>query len=118
MYVCMYYVYVCIYVCMYVCMFVSIMCMYLCMYVCMFVSIMCMYVSMYVSMYVCMCVCVADSGTQFASQRPKDEAQLPILLSSTICLYAIGGNNLLTEISFVSVSGTGLLDGVRIIARW
>ena len=69
-------------------------------------------------MYVCMWEGgVGDSGTQFVSQHPKDEAQLPMLLSPAICLYVAGGNNLLTEISFVSVSGTGPLDGAR-IARW
>jgi len=70
MYVCMYYVFmcVCVYVGMYVCMYVRtyvrmFVCMYICMYVCMYVRIYvcmyayihaCMYACMYIRMYVCM----------------------------------------------------------------
>jgi len=79
----------------------------------------CMFVCLFLCLCVCVCVCVCGRLRNpiriSASQR---RSIAPILLSSAICLYVIAGNNLLTEISFVSFSGTGSLDGVRIIARW
>jgi len=51
-------------------------------------------ICMYVFIYVCLCVFGGgDSGTQSASHHPKDEAQLPMLLSPAMYLYVTGGNN-------------------------
>ena len=116
-YVCMYYVcmcvrmyvYVCVYVricvcvCMYVCVCVCIMYVYVCMYyVCMYMYVyVCMYVCVYVYTYVCMyvrtCVCVADSSAIFASEHSKDEAMLAMFVSFSLPVCVGGRNKLLAE---------------------
>ena len=78
MYICVYYIYVCVYVCMCVCMYVCVcvymyiyICIYICMYVyrcvCIYVSV-CVCVCMYISVYVCIPFLTVGDGSENQSR--------------------------------------------------
>ena len=96
MYVCMYYVCVCVYVCMHVC-------MYLCKHVCV-----CMYVCMCIFMYVCVYVymCVYVLADCFMG-RTIEEPCLNFHQGKEFYFLFSAPRGPLEPIQFVHLSGTG-----------
>ena len=89
MYVCVVYVYVCIYVCM--CMYVCVVYAYVCIHVCM-----CMYVCVvyvYVCIYVCMCmyVCVVYVYVRPPSSKVVVVANSSGCIGSCVCVGVVCG---------------------------